>query len=124
MIVDAMRLRYYTDIMVSVIEQNRTALAELCRRFRVSRLYLFGSGATGRFDSSRSDLDFLVTFADRRPTGEYADRYLDFADGLENLLGRRVDLVTEHSIRNPYFRREVESTRQVVYEQPSQEAPV
>jgi len=60
--------------MVAIVEDKRMALAELCHRYGVERLYLFGSGATGRFDTHRSDLDFLVCFANREPTGEYADR--------------------------------------------------
>jgi hypothetical protein len=88
----------------------------------VKRLYLFGSAATGRFDPRSSDLDFLVTMEDRRPTGAYADRVLDLADALEQLFGWHVHLVTEESIRNPYFRNELESTRQLIYERPEQEA--
>jgi predicted nucleotidyltransferase len=107
--------------MVAIIEHERTALVELCSRYRVERLYLFGSAVSERFDSRRSDLDFLVSFIDREPTGDYADRYLDFAEGLERLFGRHVDLVTEQSIRNPYFRHEVESTRQLIYERPDEE---
>jgi uncharacterized protein len=110
--------------MVAIIEHERTALVELCGRYRVERLYLFGSAVLGHFNAQRSDLDFLVSFADREPTGEYADRYLDFADDLERLFGRPVDLVTEQSIRNPYFRREVESTRQLVYERPHKQTVV
>jgi uncharacterized protein len=110
--------------MVAIVEDKQTALAELCHRYRVERLYLFGSAVTDRFDARRSDLDFLVSFADREPTGEYADRYLGFADDLEQLFGRPVDLVTEQSIRNPYFRNEVESTRQLVYEQSDEETAV
>jgi predicted nucleotidyltransferase len=68
--------------------------------------------------------DFLVRFLDRRPTGEYADRYLDLADSLERLFQCRVDLVTEESIRNPYFRREIEATRQRLYERPREEVAV
>lgn len=110
--------------MVAIIEHKRTALAELCRRYEVERLYLFGSAAQGHFDAHRSDLDFLVSFVNREPTGEYADRYLGFADDLERLFGRPVDLVTEQSIRNPYLRNEVESTRQLVYEQSDKETAV
>jgi predicted nucleotidyltransferase len=63
-------------------------------------------------------LDFLVSLKDREPTGRYAERFLGLGEALERLFGRRVDLVTEESIRNPYFRHEVESTRQLVYGQP------
>src|SRR5437016_9384368 len=109
--------------MISLVEQSRPALAELCRRFRVRRLYLFGSATAARFDPNASDLDFLVEMSDRRPTATYADRYLGLAEALERLFGRRVDLVTEQSIRNPYLQREV-ATRQLVYEQRGEETTV
>ncbi len=110
--------------MIPIIDLHHYELAELCRRYGVERLYIFGSAAQGHFDPEQSDLDFLVEMADREPTGSYADRYLDFAVALERLFGRRVDLVTVQSIRNPYFRREIEATRQLIYEQPCQGAVV
>jgi len=110
--------------MVALIEQRRTALVDLCRKYGVDRLYVFGSVVAGHFDIHRSDLDFLVSFTNREPTGEYADRYLDFADDLERLFNRPVDLITEQSIRNPYFRHEVQSTRQLIYERPGKETTV
>lgn len=109
--------------MTQLIEQHRAALVELCRRYAVDRLYVFGSAATGGLRPS-SDVDLVVSMSDRLPTGAYADRFLDFAEAVESLLGRRVDLVSEQSIRNPFFRREVEATRQLVYGQPHEEAPV
>jgi len=108
--------------MISLVEQRRGVLADLCRRFHVRRLYVFGSAADDRFEPERSDLDFLVQMERREPTGSYADRFLDFAEALEQLFERRVDLVSEESIRNPYFRREVEATREIVYEEPHKEA--
>ncbi len=111
------------DPVTDLIERHRSALYDLCRRHGVERLYLFGSAAAGRSEHP-NDLDFLVELADRQPTASYADRYLDLADGLERLFGRRVDLVTDQSIRNPYFRREVEATRELVYGKPRKEAPV
>jgi predicted nucleotidyltransferase len=108
--------------MNQLVDQHKEAVAEICQRFGVKRLYLFGSAETGRFDPRSSDLDFLVTMEDRRPTGAYADRVLDFADALEQLFGRHVDLLTEESIRNPYLRSEVEATRQLVYGRADQEA--
>jgi predicted nucleotidyltransferase len=108
-------------IMIALVEQKKNDLAELCRRFKVERLELFGSAATGSFQSASSDLDFIVRFS-APSVGKYLDRYLDFAEALEKLFGRPVDLLTERSIRNPYFRRGVEATRQPVYEQRSEEA--
>ena len=101
--------------MIAFIEQHRSALADLCRRFAVRRLDVFGSAVRNDFDSERSDLDFLVTL-DAPTAGDYADNYFELARALESLFHRRVDLVTEQSIRNPYFREAVESSRQLVYE--------
>jgi predicted nucleotidyltransferase len=107
--------------MSPLIDEHRRSLAEQCQRFRVRRLELFGSAARGDFDPAKSDFDFIVSFADKTP-GTYADRYLDFAAAIERLLGRKIDLLTERCIRNPYFRREVEAARQIVYDERGQEA--
>ena len=109
--------------MIQIIEQNKPALAELCRRFQVRRLDLFGSAATGAFAADTSDLDFVVSFVDTT-LGIYADRYLDFAEALERLFQCRVDLLTERSIRNPDFSQAIEATRQPVYGNSSQETAV
>ena len=101
--------------MIALVEHHRAALAALCRRFSVRRLDVFGSAAKGTFDPEQSDLDFLVTLEARSP-GEYAENFFDFAQALESLFQRRVYLVTERSIRNPYFRQVVEQSRQLVYE--------
>jgi uncharacterized protein len=48
--------------MLPLIENRRAEIAELCRRFRVRRLDVFGSAARGGdFDPARSDVDLLVT---------------------------------------------------------------
>lgn len=96
-------------------------IVDLCRRYGVARLDVFGSAATDAFDPATSDFDFVVSFADET-FGTLADRYLDLAEGLESLLGRPVDLITERSIRNPIFRQAVERTRQRVYDRASAEA--
>jgi len=112
----------YTFGMIAILEKKRTEVAALCRQFGVERLDVFGSAATGSFDAGASDFDFVVKFSDTSP-GSYADRYLDFAEALERLLGRRVDLLTERSVKSPVFRKAVESTRQPVYERAREEAP-
>jgi uncharacterized protein len=99
----------------------RQPLANVCQRFRVERLYLFGSAADERFDSERSDLDFLVTL-EEQPPGEYADNYLGLAQALEKLFGRPADLVSEHAIRNLYFRETVFAARQLLYDRRDEKA--
>jgi predicted nucleotidyltransferase len=107
--------------MIALIEKRTPELFELCRRFQVERLDLFGSAATALFEPNSSDLDFVVEFTDLAP-GTYLDRYLDFAEALEGLFQRHVDLITERAIQNPYFRHSVELTRHTVYERRNQEA--
>ena len=99
-------------------DQTIHDIAELCEEFGVERLELFGSAATGEVEEA-NDIDFIVRFADR--SLGYATRYLDFAEALEELLDRKVDLVTERSIQNPYFRRSVDASRQVIYDRRSEE---
>jgi hypothetical protein len=99
----------------------RESLTNVCCQFRVERLYLFGSAADERFDSERSDLDFLVTL-EEQPPGEYADNYLGLAQAREKLFGRPVDLVTERSIRNPYFRETVFAARELLYDRRDEKA--
>jgi uncharacterized protein len=107
--------------MIPLIEEHLDEIRSLCLKYGVVRLEVFGSAANGTFRPETSDLDFIATFADPR-IGNYADRYLDLAESLEALFSRRVDLMTERSIRSPRFRREVDATRRVVYPENDQEA--
>ena len=100
--------------MSDPLEGKREAIAALCREYGVLRLDVFGSAAKGTFDPETSDLDFVASFAGRDVPG-YATRYLRFAEALEDLFGRPVDLITEQGIKNPYFREEVDETRRSVY---------
>jgi uncharacterized protein len=101
--------------MIDVVTRHLDEIAALCRQFGVRRLDLFGSATAGAFDPATSDLDFVATFADTAAPN-YAERYLNFAEALEALFGRPVDVVIDRSIRNPHFRRAVEATRQPVYD--------
>jgi uncharacterized protein len=100
--------------MIDLIEAHLESIRTLCRQYGVLRLDVFGSAATGAFNAEKSDLDFIATFADTEKPG-YARRYLAFAEGLEALFNRPVDLLTEGSIRSPYFRQTVEATRQRIF---------
>jgi hypothetical protein len=80
----------------------------------VARLEVFGSAASGRFDPSASDLDFLVEFLPDSPMGPF-HQYFDFLAELRDLLGREVDLVEAGAIKNPYFIRSVNQSRELLY---------
>ena len=101
--------------MIADISAHREELQALCRRFHVHRLDVFGSAARGEdFEPARSDLDFLVEFQPLQP-GAYVDAFFGLKEGLEELFGRPVDLISAAAIRNPYFRASVERTRAPLY---------
>jgi predicted nucleotidyltransferase len=101
--------------MIRLLAERREELASLCRKYGVAKLEVFGSATTGEFDAAKSDIDFLVEFLPGQDLGPWLAHYQDLRDELERLLGRRVDLVMAGAVRNPYFIREVDRTRQVIY---------
>lgn len=101
--------------MIRLIENNREAIKDLCTRYQVRRLEVFGSALTDKsFHSERSDIDFLVEFLPLKQ-GEYADAYFGLLEGFEELFGRHVDLVMPGAIKNPYFLESVNRNRKVLY---------
>ena len=100
--------------MDKLLDQKLGEVVELCRRLGARRLDAFGSVLRADFDPLKSDIDFLVTFDDAAPVA-YAQKYFTLKEGLESLFGRAVDLVTESSLANPYFRQRVTSERQTIY---------
>jgi uncharacterized protein len=98
----------------STVSLDLPALPSICREHRVRSLDVFGSVATGHFDPVHSDVDVLVTF-ENMEAGLYADAYFGLHAALETLFARRVDLLTDRSIENPFFRRSVEATRRRLY---------
>lgn len=104
------------DSMIASVKEKREQLAELCRRYGVRKLELFGSAAIAdEFDPEHSDLDFLVEFEPDQDLGPWLAHYFDFQKQLEHLFGRSVDLVFSSALKNPYFIREVNRTRTVLY---------
>jgi predicted nucleotidyltransferase len=101
--------------MLPLIEARRAEIADLCRRFHVRRLEVFGSAARGTdFDPARSDVDLLVTYEREIPAPSLAD-YFDLSEGLTALLGRKVDLVMSGAVRNPFIRADIDRWKQPVY---------
>lgn len=100
--------------MNATIARYREEMEDLCRRYNVRRLELFGSAATAEFDPDTSDLDFPVTFEELEPA-IYADAYLGFYEGLTALFERRIDLVSASAITNPYFLEGIRRSRKPLY---------
>ena len=101
--------------MHAAIAEKKEELVELCIRYDVARLEVFGSAARDAdFDPKSSDADFLVQFrlaGDRAPLRQY----FNFAEALRHALGRPVDLVESDAIQNPYLRAIIDESRELVY---------
>ena len=104
--------------MSAIVEEKKAAVGELCRRFGILRLELFGSACTPEFDPAGSDLDFLVEFPHGYDFGPWLSRLSELQSALTELFGRHVDLVMPGALRDPWFRREAEKTRTLVYHAP------
>jgi predicted nucleotidyltransferase len=102
--------------MNALVKEHLDEIAALCRAFGVARLELFGSAATGAFDPSRSDIDFLVGYPPGYDFGPWLARHQDLEAALSALLGREVDLVMMSALRKEGFRREADKTRTVIYD--------
>jgi hypothetical protein len=96
----------WEPIMHAVVSTRLDALAELCRRFNVRRLEVFGSAARGEdFDPARSDADFMIEF---EPDVKLdIATLLDVQEALEQTVGRPVDLVERRVVEQSgnYLRR-------------------
>lgn len=98
---------------MKLIRKNISQISSLCKKHRVKYLYVFGSVLTDSFNKD-SDIDFIVKFEDI-PFEEAPDNYFGMIESLESILGRKVDLVLQDSISNPYFKQNVDRTKQLIY---------
>ena len=105
---------------MNLLEQKRQSILELCDLYRVNKLFAFGSAITNRFND-QSDVDLLVDLEPMSPE-EKGETLLLFWDALEKIFARRVDLLTEQSLNNPYLRDNITRTKRLIYERGSQKA--
>ena len=98
---------------MNLIELNIDRIIALCKKYKVAKLWVFGSILTPRFND-QSDIDFSVVFH----YDQIQDLFITFFDFIEELqlvLGRKVELVDETAIKNPYFRSELNNTKRLIY---------
>ena len=85
----------------------------LCAKHKVNKLFVFGSVLKDTF-TNESDIDFVVDF-EKLDLSDYADNYFDLKDQLESIFNRPVDLLEEKGIRNPFFRKQIENEKHLIY---------
>lgn len=97
------------------ILKHRTDFKALCQNHYVKYLYAFGSSTTDKFDSEKSDIDLLVEIDSLDPL-ERGEKLMSLWDTFESFFHRRVDLLTDSSIKNPYLRKSIDSTKILIYD--------
>jgi len=99
--------------MDKLIENNLEELKDIFKSHHIDKAYVFGSATTGKLKGD-SDVDILVRF-DKYPFDGYAENFWDLEDRLAEVLKRKVDVVPEHTLRNPYFIKSVRNTSVLIY---------
>ena len=99
--------------MDRIVSDRIEELKMLCNLYNVKSMYVFGSVCTDRFNDN-SDIDILISF-DNISIDKYTDNYFDLHYKLEALFDRKIDLLTDKSLSNPYFIMGMEQTKQLIY---------
>jgi hypothetical protein len=97
------------------IKRKLSDFKDLCVNHQVKSLYAFGSSVTDRFDPITSDIDLLVEIEDPDPI-ERGEKLLDLWDKFESFFNKKIDLLTESSIKNPILKRNIEQTKVLIYD--------
>jgi predicted nucleotidyltransferase len=101
--------------MNAIVTEKIPQIVELCKKYRVERMYLFGSAARDDFDPKTSDIDLLYTFSSEVPLLDYADNFFELMWALDELFGRQVDMTAEKSLSNPYLIESINRDKLLLY---------
>ena len=99
--------------MNTIIRDKIEDLKQICKEYDVKTLYIFGSVCTDKF-TENSDIDILISFKDIS-IEKYTDNYFELHYELEALFNRKIDLLTENSLSNPFLIESIKETRQLLY---------
>lgn len=101
--------------LATIINEKYSNFIDLCRAHKVDKIYAFGSSITDHFDPKTSDIDIVVKIDIEDPV-DRGEALLSLWDNLEMLFSRKVDLLTEDSIHNPYLRSNINRTKKLIYD--------
>ena len=95
------------------LDSYNNQIIQLCEKHKVKHLFAFGSVLTNKF-SAKSDVDLLVDIKSKDPL-EYAENYFELKFKLEDLLKRKIDLLEERGIKNPYLKENIDNSKLLIY---------
>jgi predicted nucleotidyltransferase len=94
------------------LEVPKEALEDFCHRWKIEELAVFGSVLRSDFRID-SDIDILATFSGDADWSIFDRSRMH--EELSNLVGRKVDVIEQTGLRNPFRRREIMSRRRIIY---------
>lgn len=100
--------------MVEILSNRMDEIIAHCEKHKVKAISVFGSAARNAM-TPESDIDFLIQFSEEIDVLDYADNYFSLIEGLEQITGRRIDLVSVNSLRNPVLREEINRSKIDLY---------
>ncbi len=100
--------------MLNGVIKYKKEIQKIFERNKVENAFIFGSVLTGKFNEN-SDVDFLIKFKEGINPLEKGELWWSLHDDLRNLLNREIDIITENSLKNPYFIEELNNTKQKIY---------
>jgi predicted nucleotidyltransferase len=102
-------------VIKDLIQKNQTEFTNLCKEHNVKTMFAFGSSVTGNFDFDKSDIDLIVEIDESDPVKK-GEKILSIWDKLESFFKRKVDLLSNPNIRNPYLKQSVDASKVLIYE--------
>ena len=99
--------------MDRIITENIDKIREYCKRYGVKELYAVGSVVSDKF-SKNSDIDLLIKF-DKLSVEEYTDNYFILHKLFGEIFNRKIDLITDKSLHNPFFIQSIEKSKKLLY---------
>ena len=109
--------------MIQLISNRMDEIISLCKKHKVKAISVFGSAARNAMTDS-SDIDLLVEFSEDIDLLDYADNYFSFLESLEQITGRKIDLLSVNGIRNPVLKEEINRSKIDLYAAQGFEIPV
>ncbi len=101
--------------MKDSIQLKLVEFLSLCKSHNVKNLYAFGSAVTENFNEDSSDIDLLIEIDNDDPI-ERGENLMNIWDKFEDFFQKKVDLLTNSSIKNPILRKNIDATKVLIYD--------
>ncbi len=101
-------------IIEELINKDKRTFYKLCEDHNVKNLFAFGSSVTDKFDLEKSDIDLMVEIDEPDPI-EKGEKIMSFWDKMEGFFKRKVDLLSNPTIRNPFLRQSINDSKVLIY---------